>query len=144
MACNVGNIENDIVKVEYERLKHNHHQERSLRSVFFVSTCVHRNAHTLSQSKGKLLREPSVRSCTQRGSHGLIGLIEQDTVCIQPPIMSPQYCTFSLMQFACMSVDVHMCNCSDWLCVTLPFCECTCLFCSFFFFVWEAPLLLWA
>lgn len=41
MACNVRNIENDIVKVEYERLKHNHHQERSLRSVFFVSTCVH-------------------------------------------------------------------------------------------------------
>lgn len=48
VACNVRNIENDIVKVEYERLKHNHHQERSLRSVFFVSTCVHRNAHTLS------------------------------------------------------------------------------------------------
>lgn len=108
------NIENDSVKIEYEQLKHNHYQVKELRKYTHTHrleyVCIGRHTHThIGPVKGKLLREQSVRSCTQRGSHGLIGLIEQDTVCMQSPLMRPQYCSCFLNSLCMCVVDTNEC-----------------------------------
>lgn len=53
--------------------------------------------------EGKLLREPSVRSCTKGGSPGLIRVIERHTFWIQSPVMRPQS-------------NLHVCPCNYKVC----------------------------
>lgn len=53
-----------------------------------------RKTHALAQCGEKLLRGPSVRSCTQRGGRGLVGF-DGARRSLHPVVMRPRYCTAS-------------------------------------------------